>query len=1051
MKRLKYFALAALVAFAACDEGDEVVTPDPVTGTITGVVTIDGAGAQGVTVTLSSGATATTGANGSYQLANVAEGAYTVTISGMPSDAAFGTTSKAAVISTAGQVVTVDFSGSFIITSAISVSVGGPQTGALSGTSVSIAGPASASQTTGVSGTVNFNGLRAGTYTVNATLSAGNAALYDLDAASKQVTVGLDELASVSFVATPKTISTISGRLFIDEAVKNNLFDANAEANVTVANIGIIIEGVSVGVFDTIQTAADGTFSLSGLPAANYRVAVDLTDAQIPGALAYGAADGASRVFTLGVADTEVVEFPFDIATQKIRVGAFLGTDGAGNARTTAIPGVGIRIYPTQALAVAAAGGFIASGTTNSTGEVTLSFARSADSQPLNSNPDNIVFARVSTPPAGPTFTANGETVIEIAYPATDSLKVADDEFDYLQTNVFLNVDLMELDNDKLVNWNVRLDTDTTNAGAEDTDQTNASGRARFPVTAVGTYFVRAQVTQPNANGHGFTVANTTQNGSTAVGTNGRWFRFTYDGTALLNAELDIGDAVVTYTDFDIRGRIHHETNDVGTVPTWQSATETSFGQVELQSVQLQRLNGANWVNVGAPVNPTVGTGAFSFLNAPVGPQLRMIATSNSINRAVLNDTIIMVTDGTDGSDQSVDQCDLRASGSSYATCSTFAYKLQDNTINGTVFYRDGSPAPNGTQVIIASADSTIQGRVIGNQAVDTVAVAGGAGAFTTGTTVREGFYSVTPVTNGTTIAFYASTNGGKKDVHVEGGAVVVPVPTATPARSASAPTATSAAASFHGFRENTSISGVIVNDRDQDGNTIDTDESLIGAFVTLYRDDVGAFSQNNDSIAATAVTGANGSYSFTGLRQGTYRVTVSAAGTETVQPTNLTLTTEAPAGAGSRTIGSTSPSPLPFWNYNTSTVTNPRIEAPGAPTGSQFTFLFNDGTISGNVSSGGANVNGVTVTLVQCATEATVFVVPTAGTCDTTVGGSFQNFVTGADGNYSFTGKREGIYQVTVVPASAGFTGTAAPGATILVFLDGRGDLEVHNYVLTP
>ncbi len=1058
MKRLKYFALAALVAFAACDEGDEVVTPDPVTGTITGVVTIDGSGAAGVTVTLSSGATATTGANGSYQLADVAEGAYTVTISGMPSDAAFGTTSKAAVISTAGQVVTVDFSGSFIITSAISVSVGGPQTGALSGTSVSISGPASATQTTGVSGTVNFNGLRAGTYTVTATLSAGNAALYDLDAASKQVTVGLDELGSVSFVSTPKTVSSITGRLFIDEAVKNNLFDSNAEANVAVANIAIIVEGVSVGVFDTIQTDANGNFSITGLPAANYRVAVDLTDAQIPGALTYGDSDGASRVFTLAVADNEVVEFPFDITTQRVTVGAFLGTDGAGNARTTPLSGIGIRLYPTQALAAAAAGGFIASGTTGASGEVTMSFARSADTQPLNTTPDNIVFAIVSAAPGG-TFTPNGETVIEIAYPTTDSLKVAGDEFDFLQTDVVLNLDVMELDNDNLVNWNVRLDTDTTNALAEANALTSGSGLASFPVSGVGTYFVRLRQTQANANGHGFTVDNDGESGATEVGTDDRWIRFTYDGTQLLNANVDIGDAVVTYTDFDIRGRMHRETNDQGTVPTWQPATEINFGQVDQTTVQLQRLNGATWVNVGAPVAPAVGTGAFTFLNAPVGPQLRVVASAGINTRAVLNDTIIMITDGTDGSDQSVDQCDLRDSGSSYATCSTFALKLQTGTINGTILYRDGSPVSGGS-VTIAAADSTIQGRA--SSVGDTTVVTNGAGVFTTNNNVREGWYNVTPVGAAPTRVYYSSTNGATKVAEIENANVIVGVATATPARTTDASNnalPASPAASFHAYRENTSISGVVVNDRDQDGNTIDTDESLPGAFVTLYRDDVGTFSQNNDSIAGTAITDANGSYAFTNLRQGTYRVVVDPAGTEDVVPAGgLTLTTAAPAGAGSRTIGSTTPSPLPFWNYNTSTVTNPRIEPTGAPVGSQFTFLFTDGTISGNVTNavGGGNVNGMTVTLVQCATEATPVVTPTAGTCDTNVGGSFQNFVTAADGNFSFTGLQEGIYQATIVPGSAGdgdgpFTAVTSPnGATVLLFVDGRGDLEVENYVVT-
>ena len=57
MKRFKYLTLAALVAFAACDEGEDTVVAPPVTGTISGVVTIEGTAASGVSVQLSSGAT----------------------------------------------------------------------------------------------------------------------------------------------------------------------------------------------------------------------------------------------------------------------------------------------------------------------------------------------------------------------------------------------------------------------------------------------------------------------------------------------------------------------------------------------------------------------------------------------------------------------------------------------------------------------------------------------------------------------------------------------------------------------------------------------------------------------------------------------------------------------------------------------------------------------------------------------------------------------------------------------------------------------------------
>ncbi|HSM60532.1 MAG TPA: carboxypeptidase regulatory-like domain-containing protein, partial [Longimicrobiales bacterium] len=160
MKRFKYLTLAALVAFAACDEGEDA----PPQGTISGAVTIEGTGASGVTVSLSSGATTTTDGSGQYTFADVDAGSYTVTISGYPADATFTTTSQAAAITTADQVVTVNFSGTYVRTSAITgfVTAGGSP---IQGVTVSI-GSGTPTTQTDAGGQYSFSGLRAGTYTV---------------------------------------------------------------------------------------------------------------------------------------------------------------------------------------------------------------------------------------------------------------------------------------------------------------------------------------------------------------------------------------------------------------------------------------------------------------------------------------------------------------------------------------------------------------------------------------------------------------------------------------------------------------------------------------------------------------------------------------------------------------------------------------------------------------------------------------------------------------------------------------------------------------------
>jgi hypothetical protein len=108
--------LLVLIVGVGCDQGTSIVAPE-VTGTISGTVTIDGVGAAGVTVSMSTGVTATTGATGQYSFTNVQAGAFTVTISGYPADVSFPTTTNAVVLATSGQVITLNFPGTRASTS----------------------------------------------------------------------------------------------------------------------------------------------------------------------------------------------------------------------------------------------------------------------------------------------------------------------------------------------------------------------------------------------------------------------------------------------------------------------------------------------------------------------------------------------------------------------------------------------------------------------------------------------------------------------------------------------------------------------------------------------------------------------------------------------------------------------------------------------------------------------------------------------------------------------------------------------------------------------
>lgn len=112
--RTRSLALALLAGCAlllgGCDEGEGVILPQA-DGQVRTLVTIDGAGASGVTVTMSNGRTATTDGSGRAVFDAVPVGAYTVTISGFPVDVSFPSTTQAVVLATDGQLVNMTFAG----------------------------------------------------------------------------------------------------------------------------------------------------------------------------------------------------------------------------------------------------------------------------------------------------------------------------------------------------------------------------------------------------------------------------------------------------------------------------------------------------------------------------------------------------------------------------------------------------------------------------------------------------------------------------------------------------------------------------------------------------------------------------------------------------------------------------------------------------------------------------------------------------------------------------------------------------------------------------
>ncbi len=270
-KLLATATLASLV-FAACDEGSPppVDPPDPPTpvGTISGTVTIEGTAVAGVSATLSSGASATTGAGGDFSFAGVEAGTYTVTISGYPEDATFAQATQSATIATDGENVRLSFAGEYVRSSAVvgavaaadaTMSGGDGQPETLSGVTVRLGGEHATGETvrTGMDGGFAFAGLRAGTYTVEI---SGYPEDVTFEAELVEVEVEAGEVGNADFTGHYVRTSAVEGRVAIEG-------EGLAGATVT-------LSGGPAEESRRATTDADGGYRFEELRAGAYEVSI---------------------------------------------------------------------------------------------------------------------------------------------------------------------------------------------------------------------------------------------------------------------------------------------------------------------------------------------------------------------------------------------------------------------------------------------------------------------------------------------------------------------------------------------------------------------------------------------------------------------------------------------------------------------------------------------------------------------------------------------------------------------------------------------------------
>ena len=215
------------------------------TAGIQGQVSADGDGLPGVTVTLvgeGEDRTEITNATGNYSFANLKRGTYQVGITNPdPDDYEFATTSKTATIAT-GEVANVPFEGTLLRTAGIAGRVGLDDGMGLDGVTVTLAGAAEATRETSNGGQYSFAGLAAGTYVLSITNPNPTAYNFAEDEMQKTVMLADDQTEIVNFSGTHTRTAQISGMLFIDEVAQDKMY-TTGEPSITEAITPLVAAG----------------------------------------------------------------------------------------------------------------------------------------------------------------------------------------------------------------------------------------------------------------------------------------------------------------------------------------------------------------------------------------------------------------------------------------------------------------------------------------------------------------------------------------------------------------------------------------------------------------------------------------------------------------------------------------------------------------------------------------------------------------------------------------------------------------------------------------
>ena len=1104
------------------------------TAGIMGQVSVEGVGLAGVTVTMAGEGedmTDVTDAGGLYAFSKLKAGAYSVAISGYdPDEVEFGTTSMNVTIAL-GETANIPFNGTLLRTSGISGRVSTEGEGR-DGVTVTLAGAAEATAMTADGGQYAFAGLAEGTYVV--TISGWDDVAYEFTETTATIMLGDAESNITNFEGTHRRTASISGMLFIDEVMQDNML-TTGEPSITaalaplvahglldqamlaglLANAKVIVRGPSLSDLPMeAQIQADGSFTVGELIRGSYQVELPVNDDMVAAALTAAGVDfvGESMVVTVAAGVMAKVNFPFRITMQTIGVGAVMGNDEMTGA---AVEDVTLALFPTAQDAEDGTnelGKLPIPTKTGPTGMAAFHFARADDSRPGSDESDNLVFVKV-VEAGDDDLKVSANDIIEIEYPGVARVHSAPAHVRLV--NVAVNVQFwVKSDKDArsgdegLGGWKTEIfmgdpsakgamaltkqdpkypddPTKTVNITdpTDDGEDVEAdAGKTAFSYMAVdadgmpdlpATFYVTLPDYKKQSADGGEMWTSMADDEALGRSKDGSMLMYEHTGLMLPDDDaVDLGATRITFTTQKLMVGVYRETDDVpgfsdyrsqvpggDTRPTGTVAgelqvelmVENSRGRLERYEYMSFDAMGKRTVDVANP-KAFGGSGTASFPNLPADEEFTVRFQPGSDRAGVTHEDASLNGRDVDaygddlaggmsvggfgdmsGGGHTVSLCPLTTSdtpgqSADNLVCATFAYQWTTGKISGEV---------------------TLGGEAVGNKAVRLDAVTSGHSPSENTKTVRSGSakgeYAFSNVQDGEYEVVVAETSdhGEKKSktlviYHNENKEQTGDEITGTPED----PVTANIALSSTKLR----IQGYVAND-DGDG-IVRGDEAVEGIVMELRH---ALYSRGSEKWGPTGAviqaveTRADGYYDFPSVpeRSGAntgYFVTAVASDYAAVVDDATDNVSNRVFPAPDRDIID-GEFDLPSWDYDDGTIeAGTHVVKPKDELGNElaqfvnFALLHKDGKVTGRVREAADNHTGITIELARCETVEDDATEDDGRACESAPRKDFppQRAVTGAGGYWEFPDLMEGWYRVNV--GDAGFSPA---------MLDADGDID--------